>query len=153
MIDYAKENDVVLLHENEKGIFGDTADSCLELMQRLYSDNFKAIFDFANFVQVGEDTLRAYSILEPYVEYFHIKDAVSKQVVPAGKGDGNIKEILALAFDKNYSGFLSLKPHLTHFIRLDALENNEVIGEKPLTDGADAYALAYNSLKQILKEI
>lgn len=149
MIDYAKQNDVVLLHENEKGIYGDDAKSCLELMEELYCDNFKSIFDFANFVQVGEDTLKAYSILEPYIEYFHIKDAIGKEVVPAGKGKGNVQEILSLAFEKGYNGFLSLEPHLTHFIGLDNLENEE-IEIKPLKDGAEAYKLAYESLVELL---
>ena len=150
MIAYAKEKGVVLLHENEKGIYGDDAESCHELMQNLYCDNFKAIFDFANFVQVGTDTLKAYSLLEPYIEYFHIKDAVGKRVVPAGRGNGNVGEILSLAFEKGYNGFLSLEPHLTHFIGLDNLENEE-IEIKPLKDGAEAYALAYQSLCDLLK--
>ena len=149
MIAYAKEEDIVLLHENEKGIYGDTADSCLELMEKFYCDNFKAIFDFANFVQVGEDTLYAYSLLEPYIEYFHIKDAKGKKNVPAGKGDGNIGEILSLAFLKDYNGFLSLEPHLTNFIGLANLETEE-IDIKPLKDGAEAYALAYDCLKSLI---
>lgn len=149
MIAYAKANDVILLHENEKGIYGDDEYSCLELMQNLYCDNFKAIFDFANFIQVGADTMKAYSLLEPYIEYFHIKDAIAKEVVPAGKGDGNVGEILSLAFRKGYNGFLSLEPHLTHFIGLDNLEN-EKIDIKPLKDGAEAYTLAYKSLMELL---
>ena len=149
MIAYAKENDVILLHENEKKIYGDTADSCFELMQKLCGDNFKAIFDFANFVQVGEDTLYAYSLLEPYVEYFHIKDAIDNDILPAGKGNGNIKEILSLAFEKGYNGYLSLEPHLTNFIGLTKLET-EKIDVKPLKDGSEAYALAYESLKDLL---
>lgn len=40
MIDYAKAEDVVLLHENEKDIYGDTIDRCLDLMLELHCDNF-----------------------------------------------------------------------------------------------------------------
>ena len=152
MIDYAKEHNVILLHENEKKIYGDTAESCLEIMQELYCDNFKAIFDFANFVQVGEDTLYAYSLLEPYIEYFHIKDAQGNVILPSGKGDGNIQEILSLAFQKGYNGFLSLEPHLTNFIGLNNLETEE-IDVKPLKDGAEAYTLAYTSLLETINDI
>jgi sugar phosphate isomerase/epimerase len=56
MIVYAKENEIILLHENEKDIYGDSKERCLQLMENLYCDNFKAVFDPANFVQCGVDT-------------------------------------------------------------------------------------------------
>ena len=87
LIEYARQNDIVLLHENEKDIYGDTAERCVDLMNELYSDNFKAVFDPANFVQSGEDTLNAYSVLNKYIAYMHIKDSDSSgRVVPAGFG-------------------------------------------------------------------
>ena len=91
MISYAKENNIVLLHENEKDIYGDIAERCEDLMKELYCENFKAVFDPANFVQCGTDTRLAYEKLKQYVEYMHIKDALSEsgRVVPAGIGDGN----------------------------------------------------------------
>ena len=67
-VDYASANDAVVLHENEKGIYGEKAPECLELMKAFYGDHFKAIFDFANFVQAGQNTLEAYEMLKPYVE-------------------------------------------------------------------------------------
>ncbi|MEG1426100.1 MAG: TIM barrel protein, partial [Oscillospiraceae bacterium] len=94
MRDYAAEKGIVLLHENEKEIYGDTAPRCLQIMQELYGPHFKAIFDFANFVQCGQNTLSAYEELKPYIAYIHIKDAKGAQVMPAGMGDGNVKEIL-----------------------------------------------------------
>ena len=75
LIEYAKAEDVVLLHENEKNIYGDTADHCLDLMKALSCDHFKQVFDPANFVQCGEDTKEAYEKLKGYVAYVHIKDA------------------------------------------------------------------------------
>ena len=56
MIGYAREKGVVLLHENEKGIYGDTADRCADLMEELGCDSFRAVFDPANFVQCRQDT-------------------------------------------------------------------------------------------------
>lgn len=55
-ISYAKAEDVVLLHENENDIYGDIASRCVDLFSELYSDNFKGVFDPANFVQCGQDT-------------------------------------------------------------------------------------------------
>lgn len=154
MVDYAKEREVVLLHENEKGIYGDTADRCLEIMQEFAGPNFMAVFDPANFVQVGEDTKSAYEKLKPYIAYMHIKDALkdSGSVVPAGYGDGNVEYILRDLFDSGYDGFLSLEPHLGKFKGLADLElSDEMLG---LADaGEETFALAYRSLAAILDKI
>ena len=153
MADYAKEHGVILLHENEKDIYGDIAPRCLEIMKELYSDNFKAVFDFANFVQCKQDTLEAYEMLKPYIAYVHIKDAkwADGSVVPAGTGDGNVKKILGMLKESGYQGFLSLEPHLAEFAGFSALEKEGSIGHK-LT-GEEAYTLAYNSLQAVLKEL
>ncbi len=55
-VDYASANDTLLLHENEKDIYGAMAPECKKLMDTFYGDHFKAIFDFANFVQCGQGT-------------------------------------------------------------------------------------------------
>ena len=87
MIAAAKGSGVDLCHENEKGIFGDTAERCYKLHAALPA--FRGVFDPANFVQCGCDTLKAWEMLAPYINYMHMKDACeSKLVVPAGKGSG-----------------------------------------------------------------
>jgi len=150
MIAYAKEQNVILLHENEKDIYGDSAERCLALFAKLYGSHFKSTFDFANFVQCGQDTLEAYKMLEPYIEYIHIKDAIleSGEVVLPGEGDGNLKEILGMVEEKGYSGFLSLEPHLVEFASLKTLEKD--VKQRRFTDGEAAYRLAYQSLMKIL---
>lgn len=152
-VEYAKENDVILLHENEKEIYGDVANRCLELMEAFYGDHFKAVFDFANFVQCGQDTLEAYRLLKPYIAYVHVKDAFFKdgRVVPAGYGEGNVAAILKDLKESGYNGFLSLEPHLTEFRGFEALENGGQLG-KELT-GQEAFQIAHSSLIKLLKEI
>lgn len=151
MIDYARENDVVLLHENEKDIYGDIALRCLDLMKELYCDNFKMVFDPANFVQSGQDAGEAFATLIDYVEYMHIKDALAESydVVPAGHGDGNIEYILKTLFDSGYDGFLSLEPHLGSFEGLAALELNDKMEKLPKS-GIGTYTIAYEALCKIL---
>ena len=152
-VDYAKANDIVLLHENEKDIYGDVASRCLEIMQNFYGDNFKAVFDFANFVQCKQDTLEAYEMLKDYVEYIHIKDALweSGNVVPSGMGDGNVEAILGKLKASGYKGFLSLEPHLSDFDGFSALEKNAA--EKKKLNGEEAFTLAYDSLVKILNRL
>ncbi len=152
-VDYAKTSQVTLLHENEKDIYGDMADRCLELMKEFYGDHFKAVFDFANFVQCKQDTLSAYEMLKPYIAYVHIKDALwsDASVVPAGHGDGHVSEILKMLKDNGYKGFLSLEPHLADFAGFSALEQNA--GEKKKLSGEEAFTLAHDALIKILGTI
>jgi sugar phosphate isomerase/epimerase len=152
-VDYAKTSQVVLLHENEKDIYGDVADRCLEIMKEFYGEHFKAVFDFANFVQCKQDTLEAYEMLKPYIAYIHVKDALwsDASVVPAGMGDGHVEEILKMLKAGGYKGFLSLEPHLSDFAGFSALEQNAA--EKKKLSGEEAFTMAYESLKKILESI
>ncbi len=154
MIDYAKKQNVILLHENEKGIYGDTIDRCLDIMQQFACENFGAVFDPANFVQCGVDTKEAFDTLKAYIKYVHIKDAqsVDDRVVPAGKGDGNIPYILDSLFKSGYDGFVSLEPHLGTFEGLADLELDDEMLKLP-KGGEGTFTLAYDALINILKEI
>lgn len=142
----AKGSGIILCHENEKGIYGDVATRCEEI-HRTFPE-LKAVFDPANFIQCGQDTLKAWEMLNPYVEYMHIKDAMADgSVVPAGKGIGNIPELL-----KQYRGeVLTLEPHLSVFDGLDKLE----AGEKSklrycYPSSRIAFDAAVNALKELI---
>ena len=154
MIAYAKEQGVILLHENEKGIYGDTADRCIDVMKELGCEHFRAVFDPANFVQCGQDTRYAFDNLKEYVEYMHIKDARFEdgKVVPAGMGDGNVAYVLKELFENGYQGFLSLEPHLGSFEGLAALELDDKMEGLP-KGGEGTFTLAYRALCDILEEI
>ncbi len=153
MLDYAKENDVILLHENEKDIYGDTVERCLDIMENFYCENFKAVFDPANFVQCGQDTKEGYEKLKGYIEYMHIKDAKSEdgEVVPSGFGDGNVEYILKDLLKNGYDGFLSLEPHLGSFEGLANLEIGEEMLNLPKS-GEGTFTLAFNALNKILEK-
>ena len=150
MVEYAAGRNVVLLHENEKGIYGDSAARCLDLMKLFYGDHFRCTFDFANFVQCGQDTMEAYEMLRPYISYIHVKDALREngEVVPAGTGDGNVAEILNRLDEEGYAGFLSLEPHLADFAGLKSLEKE--VKERGRTDGEEAFCTAYRALEKLL---
>ena len=154
----AEKYDIILLHENEKDIFGDIARRCHDILKGVASPHFKAIFDFANFVQCGEDTQECYDLLKDEIVYIHIKDAVStdNQNVVCGTGEGKIPEILAQAIHGGYEGFLTLEPHLVLFDSLKDLEledATEIIKDNKGLDGAGGYKLQYESLVKILENI
>ena len=113
-VDSVRGGEVVLVHENEVKIFGEKGEPCRDLLQSINSPELRMAFDFANFVQAGENPLQNWPLLKPFTVHFHIKDALaaSGKVVPAGQGDGHLAEILKDAFTSGYRGFLSLEPHL-----------------------------------------
>lgn len=158
-IEVAKKYDVILIHENEKEIYGDIGSRCLDLMESLNEPCLRSAFDFANFVQCGEDTEKCWELLHRYVAYIHIKDAVStdKENVVCGTGEGKIKELLTRAIrEEGYEGFLTLEPHLVLFDSLASLETTaaeNIIKTNKAKDGADGYAMQYRALCEILATI
>lgn len=112
----AEREDVILLHENEKEIYGDNAERCLDLLTTCRSSHLRAAFDPANFVQCGVKPYKeAYPLLKEHIEYVHIKDArfADGSVTVAGQGDGEVRELLAAWKASGYAGFMSLEPHLS----------------------------------------
>ena len=64
----------------------------------------------------------AYRLLKKHIEYFHIKDALyAGAVVPVGKGQAEIKEILRDFRSGGREAFVTLEPHLQTFAGLNAL--------------------------------
>ena len=154
MAEFAEKDKVLLLHENEKGIYGDNAERCLDILTTIASPNLKAVFDPANFVQCGVDTKKAYELLKDHIAYMHIKDAKAEDgsVVPAGYGDGNVPFILGELMKKGYYGFLSLEPHLGAFTGLSDIDDtaDETVSKEKSDESK--FNLAFESLKKVLKE-
>lgn len=151
----AEGSGLVLLHENEHGIYGDIPERCLDLVQSLQTDTVKLIFDFANFVQCGVNNYPdAYELLRHHIAYIHVKDALrtSGAVVPAGDGDGHVKEILEQLDASGYEGFLSLEPHLwsyNDFSRLQPDSPGYALPEGP----AKRFAVAVHAIKKLVQEL
>lgn len=113
-VDYVRGHDVVLVHENEKNIYGEHGTECLDLMESIKSPSLRTAFDFANFVEAGDKPIDNWPMLKPYSVHIHVKDCRRSdgKMVPAGQGDGDIGPILKDAYASGYRGFLTLEPHL-----------------------------------------
>ena len=152
MLQAAEGSGIALCHENEKGIYGDLAPRCRDLLDVF--PTLEGIFDPANFVQCGQDTLEAWSLLKGRIKYLHIKDALADgQVVPSGCGIGHVPEIVA-GFRKLGGTAVTVEPHLSVF---DGLKNLEQAGHQtrieafsyPSSDAAFDAACA--ALRKILE--
>lgn len=150
-LEHAKCTGITLCHENEKGIYGDVPERCLEIHKAL--PEMKAIFDPANYIQCGVNTLAAWETIKPYVKYMHIKDALADgNVVPAGKGVGELPTILADYISRGGNA-VTIEPHLTVFKGLEGLEmegERSVVGEVykyPTKEAAfEAAVLAFKNI-------
>lgn len=151
MCEIAEKHNVFLCHENEKGIYGDIPERCLELHKAV--PELKGVFDPANYVQSRADTLKAWDMLKSYIYYMHIKDAkLDGTVVPAGQGDGNVKEIVKSFISGGGKAF-TIEPHLTVFEGFSHLERkgekNE-IAEYGYPDSNTAFDAACNAFKNLI---
>lgn len=123
MAETAKGSGIRLCHENEKGIYGDVASRCADILEQI--PELGGIFDPANFIQCGQDTLQAWELLRKRIVYFHVKDCVEGgKVVPCGKGIGHVPEILH-QFIAQGGWQLTLEPHLTVFSGFADLEKED----------------------------
>jgi sugar phosphate isomerase/epimerase len=144
LAELAAERGLVLAHENEKNIYGDRPERCADIIASVGSTALRATFDAANFVQCGvRPHTDAYEMLRPYLVYVQVKDALmaTGQVVPAGQGDGEVRETLAALRDSGFQGYLSLEPHLA------------MAGSFGGFSGPDGFRLASAALKGLLADL
>jgi len=154
LLDRAEKAGVILCHENEHGIYGDSPEKCLEIMKE-FGGKIRSVFDPCNFVLDGfESYPKAFEMLNEYIEYMHIKDGDADGCIcPAGNGIGGIPEILR-ELDKSGRGdmMLTLEPHLQVFSGLDQLSiNHEELKRKyTYSSSMEAFTAAYESLKKCM---
>lgn len=141
-VDYVRNHDVVLVHENEKGIYGEHGTECLDLMETIRSPKLRTAFDFANFVEAGDRVSDNWKLLKPYTVHIHVKDCRRSdgKMVPAGQGDGEIGPILKDAYESGYRGFLTLEPHLSQG------------GQFGGFTGPDLFKTAVDALKDVCRQ-
>jgi 3-dehydroshikimate dehydratase len=140
----AEEAGVTLWHENEKEIYGDIATRCADIHTTIRSPHLRAAFDPANFIQCGVRPMdEAWPLLADVSTHIHIKDAMLSDghVVPAGDGDGQVKELLRALVARNYRGYLTLEPHL------------KAAGPFGGYSGPDLFHTAVEALRGLLKDV
>ena len=155
MLTLAEEAGVQLVHENEKGIYGDNTERNADLLN-VFGDRLGFAFDPANFIQCEVNTLAAYEQLHDRITYMHIKDALLADgaVVCAGHGDGNVPEILRrLNEERDGEVILTVEPHLTVFKGLQDLQDEELKHHESYPDSRTAFHAAVQALKDIINTL
>ena len=116
----AKEEGIILAHENCSGWGGVSAENCLKLIEEIDSPAFRILFDTGNPPVEGQNSWDFYNKVKQYIVYVHIKDSRlendSKVFTFPGEGDGHVREIIADLKSSEYEGVLSIEPHLSAII-------------------------------------
>lgn len=152
LLELASSYNVTLCHENEAKIYGDTPARCRELLD-LLGGRMRCVFDMGNFVlEKVVPYPEAYHLLRPYISYFHIKDALPNgHIVPPGKGEGAIREILTAHQDfARDDFFISLEPHLQVFSGLESLVGRGFENPYRYPDAKSAFTDAVYQLKELM---
>jgi sugar phosphate isomerase/epimerase len=114
MADLAESHSVDLVLENERYIYGDTAERVLDVLQTVNSPRLSHAFDPANYAEIRQPIDEAWIMLRSQTTHFHVKDydPTTGKNVPTGEGVGKIPELIADAVAHGYHGFCVLEPHL-----------------------------------------
>ncbi|MBO5223772.1 MAG: sugar phosphate isomerase/epimerase [Clostridia bacterium] len=148
MVDVGAKYGILMCHENEKDIYGDTLERTVDILDNV--KGLECVYDPANFLQVGEsDSNKTLDALHSRAHYFHIKDVISAtgELVPAGEGDGNIDKLVANIKDDKV---LTLEPHLAIFDSYKSIDDTEMKNKYVFSSNEEAFDCAVNSLKKIL---
>jgi len=143
LAEHARAYDVVLLHENEKGIYGDIPERCVDIVTSVGAENLKLAWDAANYVQCGVRPFTdGYAATRAHTVYIQVKDALlaDGSVVPAGEGDGQWPETIDALRDDGFDGFFSMEPHLA------------LAGHSGGFSGADLFTKATRAFTGLLSE-
>ena len=151
LVKLSEEYSLTLCHENEALIYGESPEKCFEILE-YFGGKLKAVLDMGNFVLDGFNPVKAYELLNNYIEYFHIKDSLyAGAIVPAGKGEACIKQILD---DYKLNGkkdtFITLEPHLQTFSGLNALVGKTFENPYKYNDQKEAFTDAVEKLNALL---
>ena len=149
MVETASGYGLILCHENEKKIYGDTVERILDLRENVAGLRF--VYDPANFLQTDEMPEKTLPAIHPISDYFHIKDVIveTEQLVPAGQGDGRIPELISM-IDRDT--MLTLEPHLKVFKGYNEIDGEKMHHRFEFKSGDEAFDAAVTALKRLLSE-
>jgi sugar phosphate isomerase/epimerase len=115
----AAESGIVLFHENEHRIYGDSPVRVADILGTINSPALRGAYDAANYVYGSFDPVEGWEKTKNYTVHFHIKDwktgghaAGHDYGVIAGCGDGNIAHSIREAVAMGYEGYAVMEPHL-----------------------------------------
>jgi len=121
LVKTAEDGGIMIAHENCTGWASESPANTLEMLETIGSPALGLIYDTANPLQHGKNSMEFATGLKDHVDYLHIKDwklvdGGHGHGVWPGEGDSEVREQLALVFGTGYDGFVSIEPHIAAII-------------------------------------
>lgn len=153
MLARAKEEGVLLCHENEAKIYGQNPEEVADLLTAL--PELRGVFDAANYVIDAQDPIKGFEVTAPSLEYMHVKDCkIDKTIVPVGMGDGKYDEVLnRLDSMTDRIVILTVEPHLKKFTGYSSIDSREMKHDIHFENSNESFDYAINSLKNLLTSL
>jgi len=129
--------------ENEEGLYGDTTERAVEIIDALNLPYLTLAWDPCNLVIIGPKPYTdSFKLARKHLGYLHVKDWSRErhEVVPAGQGDAEWPAIVRGIKETGYSGIVSLEPHLS------------AAGQFSGFTGPGLFRKAHGALSALLKE-
>ena len=145
---------VTLCHENEAKIYGESPAHCYDILSH-FNGRLRQVFDMGNFLLgTYQPYPDAFHLLLPFIEYFHIKDAlIEGAIVPPGKGKAFISEILKEYSESTDTPFIAtLEPHLETFSGFNRLTDSTFSNPYKFESPEAAFLTALSDLKAMISE-
>lgn len=117
--EYLKGGTVNMVHENESHIYGSSAQNCVDIVRTVNSRYLSLAYDPANFVWGGgiiNNVEVCWPLMKSFTTHIHIKDwKLGSEDVGSlpGDGDGQIELLIKELSAMEYSGFVTLEPHMS----------------------------------------
>lgn len=148
LTEIAAAEDVKLYHENELGIYGEQASAVEYLLDKV--SGLYNLFDWANFILVGQNIGDAADLLLPRSTFFHLKDATYRgEIVPAGEGDGEIEKSLR-SLRKRTEIIITAEPHLTEFEGYKSIDRRNIRSIKKYASARAAFDAGIKASKAVI---
>ncbi len=113
LLEIRQDDDITLLIEPEPGMFIETLDQGIELVNEINSPNFKLHLDLCHNYCSENDYISALAKAAPHARYLHVSDAREGYNLKIIKMSEN------MAVDLNFAGYLVYFPENADFLLLD----------------------------------
>ena len=156
----AEDQGIILIHENCDGWASLRAENLQILLEEIPSNALKIVFDMGNPRAHGhpkEDVWFFLRACEDRIVHIHIKDCYLDQSAEPvhcfpGEGECYVREIISYMIkQRNYSGYLSIEPHMISQFHKSVVKGQTVIEQEGLR--ADNYLEYGRKAMSLVKDL
>lgn len=121
-----RNHDVMLMIEPEPGMFIETTDQAIALINEINDERFRLNLDVGHVVCCEDNYLEKIRNACKYTEHVHfedIKDRVHRHLIP-GKGNADLAGILQILSEEGYSNYVSVELYDEAYVYMTAMRES-----------------------------